>query len=53
MGILALTADDRVVTVVFADDTFSLSLRDGGTITVPPGIPNFFVPPWNSERAGR
>src|SRR5260370_4641158 len=35
MGILALTADDRVVTVVFADDTFSLSLRDGRTITVP------------------
>ena len=35
MGILALTADKRVVTVVFADDTFSVSLRDERTITVP------------------
>jgi hypothetical protein len=35
MGILALTADERVVTVVFADDSFSVSLRDGRTITVP------------------
>jgi hypothetical protein len=52
MGILALTADERVVTVVFADDTFFASLGDGRTITVPPGIPNFFVPPWNSEITG-
>ena len=35
MGILALTADERVVTVVFASDSFSVSLRDGRTITVP------------------
>ena len=35
MGILALTADERVVTVVFGDDSFSVSLRDGRTITVP------------------
>ena len=35
MGILALTADERVVTVVFADDTVSVPLRDGRTITVP------------------
>jgi hypothetical protein len=35
MGVLALAADERVVTVLFADDTFSVSLRDGRTITVP------------------
>lgn len=35
MGILALTADERVVTVTFGDQTFSVSLRDGRTITVP------------------
>jgi Protein of unknown function (DUF2442) len=35
MGILALTADERVVTVVFASDSFSVSMRDGRTITVP------------------
>ena len=35
MGILAQTADDRVVGVKFAKDTFSVSLRDGRTITVP------------------
>jgi Protein of unknown function (DUF2442) len=35
MGVLALTADEPVVTVVFADDTFSVSLRDRRTITVP------------------
>ena len=35
MGILALTADERVVTVLFTDDTISVSLRDGRTITVP------------------
>jgi hypothetical protein len=35
MGILALTADKGVVTVVFAGDTFSVSLRKGRTITVP------------------
>jgi len=35
MGILALMADERVVDVKFTDDTFSVSLRDGRTITVP------------------
>jgi hypothetical protein len=35
MGILALTADERVVKVVFASDSFSVSLRDSRTITVP------------------
>ena len=35
MGILALPADERVVTVSFAHDTFSVSLRDGPTIAVP------------------
>jgi hypothetical protein len=35
MGILALTADERVVGVKFSKDTFSVSLRDGRTITVP------------------
>jgi len=35
MGILALTADERVVTVLFTDDSISVSLRDGRTITVP------------------
>jgi Protein of unknown function (DUF2442) len=35
MGISTLTADERVVAVKFARDTFSVSLRDGRTITVP------------------
>ncbi len=35
MGILALTADERVVAVLFTDDSISVSLRDGRTITVP------------------
>jgi hypothetical protein len=35
MGIMALMADERVVGVKFAKDTFSVSLRDGRTITVP------------------
>jgi hypothetical protein len=35
MGILALTADERVVDVTFTKDTLSVSLRDGRTITVP------------------
>ena len=35
MGILALTADERVVDVKFTKDAFSVSLRDGRTITVP------------------
>jgi hypothetical protein len=35
MGILALTADERVVNVKFTKDTISVSLRDGRTITVP------------------
>jgi hypothetical protein len=35
MGILALAADERVVTVAFTADAFSVSLRDGRTITVP------------------
>ena len=35
MGILALTADERVVSVSFSEDSISVSLRDGRTITVP------------------
>jgi hypothetical protein len=35
MGILALTADERVMGVKFTKDTLSVSLRDGRTITVP------------------
>jgi Protein of unknown function (DUF2442) len=35
MGILALGADERVVTVEFADDSFSVTMKDGRTITVP------------------
>jgi hypothetical protein len=35
MGILALTADERVVDVTFKKDTMSVALRDGRTITVP------------------
>jgi hypothetical protein len=35
MGILALTADERVVNVKFTKDTISVSLRDGRTIIVP------------------
>ena len=35
MGILALTADERVTDVKFTKDTLSVGLRDGRTITVP------------------
>ncbi len=35
MGILALTADERVVDVKFTKETLSVALRDGRTITVP------------------
>jgi hypothetical protein len=35
MGILALTADERVTDVKFTKDTLSVALRDGRTITVP------------------
>jgi len=35
MGILALTADERVANVKFTKDALSVALRDGRTITVP------------------
>ena len=35
MGILALTADERVIAVKFTKDALSVSLRDGRIITVP------------------
>jgi hypothetical protein len=35
MGILALQADERVSDVHFTDDTLSVDLMDGRTITVP------------------
>lgn len=35
MGILALTADERVTDVKFTKETLSVSLRDGRIITVP------------------
>ncbi len=35
MGILALTADERVVNVKITRNTLSVDLRDGRTITVP------------------
>ena len=35
MGILALTADERVAGVKFTKDALSVTLRDGRTITVP------------------
>ena len=35
MGILALTADERVADVKFTKDSLSVALRDGRTITVP------------------
>ena len=35
MGILALTADERVVSVTFADDSLCVALRDGRKISVP------------------
>src|SRR3954447_22489416 len=35
MGILALEADERVADVDFTEDTMSVALRDGRTITVP------------------
>jgi len=35
MGIVALTADERVTDVTFKKDTLSVTLRDGRTITVP------------------
>ena len=35
MGILAQAADERVAGVDFSEDTLSVALRDGRTITVP------------------
>jgi hypothetical protein len=35
MGILALAADERVSSVGFTDDSLSVGLMDGRTITVP------------------
>ena len=35
MGIMALTADERVKDVKFTKDTLSVGMRDGRTITVP------------------
>ena len=35
MGILALSADERVKDVHFTNDTMSVDLMDGRTITVP------------------
>jgi hypothetical protein len=35
MGILALKADERVSSVSFAADSFSVALMDGRTISVP------------------
>jgi len=35
MGILALAADERVKNVYFTEDTLSVDLMDGRTITVP------------------
>jgi len=35
MGILALSADERVSAVAFTDEALSVGLKDGRTITVP------------------
>jgi hypothetical protein len=35
MGILAIRADERVKNVCFTEDTISVDLMDGRTITVP------------------
>lgn len=35
MGILALAADERVARVSFTNDSMSVALKDGRTITVP------------------
>ena len=35
MGILALSADERVSTVEVTDESLSVTMRDGRTITVP------------------
>ena len=35
MGILALGADERVTGLSFTDDTLSVTMKDGRTITVP------------------
>lgn len=35
MGILALTADERVADVSFTEDSLSVALRDGRKISVP------------------
>jgi hypothetical protein len=35
MGILATSADERVRTISFGEDTMSVDLMDGRTITVP------------------
>jgi len=35
MGILALSADERVAEVKFSEDSLSVTMKDGRTITVP------------------
>jgi len=35
MGILALSADERVAEVTFSEDSLSVTMKDGRTITVP------------------
>jgi hypothetical protein len=45
MGILALTADERVADVKFTTDSLSVALRDGRTITVPLMVPSFVQRP--------
>ena len=36
MGILALSADERVADVTFSEDSLCVALRDGRKISVPP-----------------
>jgi hypothetical protein len=44
MGILAVAADERVANVSFDQDTFSVRLKDGHTISGPPGMVSKTVP---------
>ena|ERR1019366_3397229 len=44
MSFSASAADERVLDVQSADDTLSVSLRDGRVITVPPGMVSASAP---------
>jgi hypothetical protein len=54
MGILAMQADERVKDVRFTEETISVDLMDGRTITVPWfGIQDCLTLHLNSDRSGK